>query len=579
MSLLITSNTPKNDIGTEVVGINRPFSYRNNLNDTIKIPEMSKIAVQSVKINRSGNITINRSTQFGIYFGEEIPAGATNPESVLSITGTTYILEENENSFTGNMDNIASKLQIAGNKALWHPNLCKNASLTLNPGFTCVPRRNASSLDYLGFSMTLTNTDKSKNQSLVSSEWLAAADYAITGNLVGNTLTNGVANPNAFIGTDYPLSLANGSFITELVSNTNYQEIGLVRNQPKDLVDIKLLSPDYSAASEEDFFDWNLTINTGGDISIFHAVPGFIADQIDMEEINYGATINAATLKISEVRFNVQGERVKISVYSDINKLETILITGTSGTSASNAKPVAMTTRWLFPKIYLEAGDSIKIKEFSAVNVADWSYDWENNNNLEGKDWYLYHYMDLGNTDLAQRIDTTFAKILNRIDQIGLNGNSQIDYKPTLFFAPDNRYLLTDSLNAQRLFGFPGRSLVNVPNSTAAGSPFTLTFLSDEAPELTSKDSLFIRLKNFTITSTNFAKSANSKIIYHIPSFANNGDSVGTLYFEPQERVYLDLNNVRPLFISDIEVDIVHDDETLAVELQGKTTVCLHISK
>ena len=54
---------------------------------------------------------------------------------------------------------------------------------------------------------------------------------------------------------------------------------------------------------------------------------------------------------------------------------------------------------------------------------------------------------------------------------------------------------------------------------------------------------------------------------------------MGTLYFEPQERVYLDLNNVRPLFISDIEVDIVHDDETLATELQGKSTVVLHITK
>ena len=70
MSLLITSNTPSNEIGSvDSGGINRPFSYMNNLQDTLRIPTNSEIAVQSVKINRSGVKSVSSSDRFGVYFG------------------------------------------------------------------------------------------------------------------------------------------------------------------------------------------------------------------------------------------------------------------------------------------------------------------------------------------------------------------------------------------------------------------------------------------------------------------------------------------------------------------------------
>ena len=74
MSLLVTSNTPDNlNSGYNQQGLNKSFSYQNNLNDTFKIPANSEIAVQSVKINRSGNIDINQyNSVFSFYFGEEI---------------------------------------------------------------------------------------------------------------------------------------------------------------------------------------------------------------------------------------------------------------------------------------------------------------------------------------------------------------------------------------------------------------------------------------------------------------------------------------------------------------------------
>ena len=59
MSLVITSNVNLSDRPTESE-IHKPYSYSNRLTDTMKIDKNSEIAVQSVKINKNGLISINR---------------------------------------------------------------------------------------------------------------------------------------------------------------------------------------------------------------------------------------------------------------------------------------------------------------------------------------------------------------------------------------------------------------------------------------------------------------------------------------------------------------------------------------
>lgn len=602
MSLLITSNTAENDYATEVAGINRPYSYTNHLSDTTKIPANSKVAVESLKINKAGNMTINRGTQFGIYFGEEI-LDPNNNYNVLSLTAPTFILEENEQSFTGNINDIADKIQVAGKRALWHPNLCKNASTVVNPGFTCEPKRNSSTLDFLGFKLGITNTDSSKNSSHVSASWVAVDDIDIEPSLGSNLLENDTGDDRAFIGIDYPLSLAGGEFSCSLVEDPDtFTEIGLVRYQHLDGAygdnERGLDSPPWTNLDGEEFYDWLVTIRDNGSIEVAHTIPSTTGpERLQLKKINYGASLNASANNIDRITFKAEGERMIITAYNSASNASTVLVNGSSATSASNAKPISQTTRWLYPKIYLLEDKSIEIRKFDGVDVQDLVYfgstidhpDWspDISENQIGLDWWKYVIsMDTNYfnsqvgylVDLSKQIDLGgFSKITNRVDQVGLNASNQIDYKPTLIFAPADRYLLTNSLNSQYLFGFVGRSLVNVPTSTGAASPFTLTFESDSVPELKSTNSLFVRLRNFTHDTINFSKSSKSKIIYHIPAFSNNGESTGALFFAPPQRVYVDLNNPTDLFISDISVDIVHDDETMATELQGKTTIVLHI--
>mgnify|MGYP003127992260 CR=1 FL=1 len=70
MSYLITSNIPDQFAQPKLTGINKPFSYFNNLQNTHKIPPNSEVAVQSVKINKDGLISVNRSNnKFFLYYG------------------------------------------------------------------------------------------------------------------------------------------------------------------------------------------------------------------------------------------------------------------------------------------------------------------------------------------------------------------------------------------------------------------------------------------------------------------------------------------------------------------------------
>ena len=112
-----------------------------------------------------------------------------------------------------------------------------------------------------------------------------------------------------------------------------------------------------------------------------------------------------------------------------------------------------------------------------------------------------------------------------------------------------------------------------MPNSTAGTSPFTQTYQSDSVPEMKGTQSLFVRLKNFTHSSVNLAKGSNSKILYHLPAFSNQGQRVGALYFEPAEKTYLKLNNPADLYLSTIELDIVYSDETLTTDRDWETQV------
>ena len=596
MSLLITSNTPENDAGKLTTGINRPYSYSNNLQDTLKIPANSEIAVQSVKLNRDGVISLNAGQQMGFYFGEELGDDETNRNSQ-SYCGISSLLsdytdewsdstgQENDNFFIGSVENVADRIEKTGNKCLHHPNLCKNTNLSRNQGFTCEVKRNASTLNFEGFTFTVTNTDSSKNASHISDDWIGVSDsYDYDGST--RVLKNSTGDFEYAIGTKYPLSQADGTFSASLLEKDKFQEIGLTRALgDTGGIDAESYVPDYFDGAPEDFFDWVVEIESDNEISVYHATEDGSGDlsmvEYDYTWMNGGSKLNASDDGIDRVDFNVKGERVKISLFKGAN--EFVLTDGTNSTSASNVKPTNMNTRFLFPKIRIEDGATIGIKDFDGVDVENFAY----GNDLYGTsfsntidetvtpyiDWWVNHWDD----PLAKLMDTDSIKQLNFTNQIGLNASGQIDYSTAIFTGFDNRYEYTTGLNTEQILGFVNRPLAFTFTEKATGSPFIITYQSDNTPQLSATSSVFVRVRNMTFDSVNFSKSAMSKILYHIPTFSQTGDSTGALFYEPSERVYLKLNNPVDVFLSNIDVDLVRDDETLATDLTGKTTILFHI--
>lgn len=611
MSLLITSNTNKTDESSATVGINSPYSYQNNLQDTFVIPKNSEIAVQSVKLNRSGQIALTEENSvFGFYFGEPILAGSTDMDTLSlsnifnGVKGSDSALFPDtalqlnpagaDGRFVGSIDNIAEVVKTAGNAMLQHPNLMLNASTGINPGLDCVALRNASGLDWEGFSFKVTNTPETKNASNISAKWLTnqyAGQMPVDiDDYTYDTSTRLAKNVSAFnvaaVGIDFPLSQANGSCTFELVPADRDKEtfMGLTRSLINPTANDG--APEYYDRNGQSFYDYLVEIEDGGDIAVYSAVSDGNTE-IAMLQLNYGTVVNASNASISKIHFNVQGERVKIVLENYAGVLQ-VLCDGTSATSASNVKPTSQTTWWLYPKIELLPGKSIKIDAFNGVDIFEHVYGGIKDRGLATErqlfqDWWGRMISDdfvnaeKQGQDLCFNIDVDRTKAITRTNQVGLNVNKQIDYKPTFIFAEDIRFSDTNLCNSKFLFGFPGRAVVTTPTFTGAAPLFTFTYNSDTLPNVISTSSLFIRLRNMTFNSVNLAKGSKSKIIYHIPGFSIGQNRPGVLFHETNEKTYLKLNNTNDINLSTMEVDIVYADETLALDLYGKSTVVLHI--
>jgi len=135
-------------------------------------------------------------------------------------------------------------------------------------------------------------------------------------------------------------------------------------------------------------------------------------------------------------------------------------------------------------------------------------------------------------------------------------------------------FLNTKPCNTGRTFG-----MVNLPVSVKEPGINTLiiTVLSAQTPIAGSNVSLFVRLNNFTQLSTNARMGTRSKIVGHLPRFDNSGAESGALYFEPNEKTYIDLNNPNELVLNSFDVDVCYDNERFATGLSGKTIIIFHI--
>ena len=138
-------------------------------------------------------------------------------------------------------------------------------------------------------------------------------------------------------------------------------------------------------------------------------------------------------------------------------------------------------------------------------------------------------------------------------------GNASIDYN-----CPKNS-------TVQPALGF--KDVVNLSSGTY---PTNYEFLSSTKPKGMTEKNMYVRLGNLPVRTFNGVSHSQSQIVGTIPRFSDE-QTTGQLFYEPQNLMYLKLNNPRELHLNQLSVEIVNSDETPATDLQDFTAVHFHI--
>ena len=601
MSLVLCSNQFLENSGD----FHSAYSFHNHLSDTLTIPANSEIAVQSVKINKNGTLSINRSTVFYLWFNQPLVAGTTE------LDRTTGYIREVRPHFNVGDDNVlevtpeelAQRLQIGINNSALNPE---------SNGLNLVDTKIDAS-GFQGFEFQFKQTS-AKGTNISAS--LTSADFNLVyledevagtgftwdqGNKRLTAIKSGVGIDKLYNSAviQKPISLVEGVLRVGLGNaNQSSWNVGLARGDPTDT-----LSPLYylQNISNEiwrsfDFYDFVVQagqngIGSGSNryIRIYHAVKEPTANGVTMKEIKYyeiaGNPFNTPTNNanggynwsgnasgIDSVEIVVDNEQLTVNLYAGATKY-TALTYNAGVDKDKNFKPVSDTCRSLYGKFHLSsntAGKYLTLTDYRGHIDQDYA-----NPNQDFFSDLVLQGQDLG---IGLSIDSRFMNDMSNADRytpFGVSASETLNgFENRMIVSPSTLYYPSDLSNTAILFGFQNQDVLS-PTST---SGTTQIFTSTNAPPMKSNTSLFVRLNNFGLNSYNAGTGSISKILYSLPRFTNAGESSGNgLFFEPSQRVYLPLNNPAPLVINEFSIDFVNENETLATDLSGKSNVMLHI--
>ena len=630
MSLIITSNESREGgLPSITSGTSRPYDYTNHFSQSLEIPANSEIAVQSVKINRSGTISINQAnTKFYMWLNKYNQSTTppmsqqgrnydTNEQWSTGICMPTQIGTNKNNEY--DEEGLSQAIQFAVQQGLFHPNLQKS---TMNSSGVVVSTKYTDD-KFEGFSYAIHQSRSASNVDLLTSlnfeDALAPAGYAGAWDSAARTITKTADYFCEMIGTKYPISQVDGEFKFSFkdagagwsVGLTRYLNIKAQRNLQQ--------NPNYSTDREQSFFDWRAESveddNEDYYLRLYHQVVDEDGDEDEISEIEFDYwtphvsltgpieiyTLNASygVNKVSELTWSIKNERVIVKVQSsDETILQYTLCDGTNANKLYNMKPTNSVTKMLYPKVWVrDNANFITIQKFEGVAITGFTYGDKRdvgalNNRGEPQTalnmdlWARLYWT--AEQSIAQECDTRYmmdpADITGgsgangSYTQSGLNASGGLDAVPVTILRDTAHHFYNypkiKGASAGNLLGFFRKNPAQIWDVT---DNYKWGDDSKTIPQMTSSNSIFVRLNNFTQTSFNCMTGSPSKMLYHIPRFDNAGTEFGGLFFEVHEKTFVALNNTSPMVINDLSVSLVNINETLASNLIGKTIVCFVI--
>jgi len=638
MSLVVTSNIASEDRPQESEMF-KPYSYQNPLRDTMVIPPDSEIALQSTKIQKSGQIILSgQNANFYHYFGIPL-GGAVRPTDqyatsmpILGFAGGNQDDFEGGNRVAVNTNGFNERLQQGMNDCAGHPMFMNNlvndrASSTI---VTSV-KRAAGGIDFQGWNWEATQqtgrTTEDTDFNWTDLSWRQNAEFTEADGEVTTTTANGfyvqdrsrpIANNGGVIKFDFTgggtsgwgcgLSRINRG-VNRDVGHTIFQPPQFNERFGSAVAMNRAVGPMYA-----DIF----VMRVGDNLRIFQSCINSDTqavydgrrnwDDTMMKEITYYGAFNAQFNTVydvnanaggySEVRFKVKGEHLEIYLWGMMAG-EVLLCDYTTLKAAGAGKrnvtfPLHQTKWALYPVMYCRgAGNHMDCKDYEYLdNYPKFTseeelakYDYWASLQERGIERHFYPEKNFWNdfSDLTGGLANDGMLI-----PAGVNASQGIDgFRNVLICAPSRLYessivlgpfepeAASATTGANTQWLFGFRGRATVQPNTA--TDLVCTTFSDQVPDLVSDISLFVRLNNFTQMSVNARKGTISKIVGHLPRFDNAGNDTGALYFEPHEKTYMALNNAEELFINSFDVDIVYDNETICKALTGKTIICFHI--
>ena len=524
----------------------------------------------------SVNISVSVHTVLGLFegFHYRIPQIAADPTRLTALSSETYVQQISSASFTWSGTTMTAKeddcfVQLLPQSASGGPISFHNGSLSFNAS--------EGTVGVFGLSRPYcSNPARPGNQ--------------VQGWHDGNMGQDGVI-------TDHPFSDAiQGEGIGQ------YGEVYMDYCVENNGTDIRI-------------YNYNSTIGHGqmSEVQYYNKNNGAL-------NINNGSNSSFATgspllsSQMGPITFTITNELVKISISGT-----DALVSSVSFESASYKDQICMPTsisNWkMYPTMYLPtADDKVTIDSYSPRTSttihnnfpenawitrtkipviiqgrgADQSQEVENASGFAGtyevpwnnaKNWDIQVYERRIFLDLASEVSYFGSGTIKNYK--GLSNNNMEDYENIFIMGRNDRYInsrvQTWQANSARTLGFSPFSINQVGGIIHGGGQHGASFVSASRPKLSSEQSTFIRIPTLTHETYNFNTGNPSKILFQLPRFDNSGAETGALYFQNNDKTFVDLKNSYPLQITDIDVHLVRKDETFAKDLTGSTEVLLFI--
>jgi len=607
MSLVICSNNFKDgSVARQDNSIENAFSFRNGLSSTYKIPANSQVALQSAKLNINGKVVYSRNVNpLYQYFGKKLNLdGVTDPQIedttshplLVQLTDTNQIEEDSPNDFVNN-------LQQRLNDTIYHPNLKNQITASI--------LNNASDLDFKGYKINYNqlNTTSENIPTDAFKQWYRKDGIYAGNNASFFSYSAGVFQRNASlesedvcagINTQFPLNLGSGVYEVNIshgngnvnVSGSQVEfAVGLSRFVNNESFDGNINPTYFSAFANEDlgylnelpFMDFAVGINFYGEIVCFQTTYESNTEALRLEEVKYwdngsstyfgnGARKDSSDGQYTKIKMEAEGERIKAEIYN------------------------ASTSKWEVITKYLAGED--KDHMFTPINQAQWCLHpvftiGSNDSNGSGKiEFHTYHGVDITGYDPTKKnkggwfetmelenktqwCEDVESRLFNQTNdftayaQADTNASGGVDLDHVLILQQSDVYAPSTRANARDLLGF-NRDIVDTSVESVGSS---VTFESVKIPSLINNMSLFVRLNNLGQNVLNAFTGNRSKIISHLTKLETQ---TGIVSYEPNNYVWLDLDNASDINITDFDISVNYINEQYATTVVGDSIICLY---